>query len=374
MFKVFISAKQLANIYLKENARGNTKNQSNWFRILLRQRSLYTTGYEYPDSTPDPDDFSDAAVMWRILQDEQIDIQPADEYIDSLHSNPERVLENPCGVYYLDISPAEARKIQKEYGVICQSTSRKFDAKVLSGEASSYDVAKNKPAPQWSAIYEILSEVPSNALCLIDRNLFVYDGQVNPKTGKEQSSGLFNVFFAMDSALPKHSATPYHITVVFESMALVDRDKNVLLEVQDRFKQLTQRLFLLVKELKREYPIVVEAIAFNKSTPFYNDLTHNRQIISNYYRITAEQGLNIINFNNPKRPGTYNQQINVQLPYSSGLRLVNANSPIDSNERIESGFMDFIRHWRENADTNDYLYASNMETTSFLIHKNRLFQ
>ena len=373
MFKVFIPAKVLANIYLEESSRKNSRNQSNWFRILMKQNTIYTIGYKLPDSVPSDDDASDEAVLWDFCQRYDIAIVPRDNYLQSIKDIPQAVLEQPCGVFYLDITPKEAHDIQNKYGVICQSTSKKFDAKILSGETASYDVAKNNSAPQWSAIYEILSEVPSNALCLIDRNLFVYDGQINPKSGKEQSSGLFNVFFAMDSALPKYSAAPYHITVVFESMALVDKDKKVLLEARERFELLSQSLFQLVKELKRDYPIVVEAIAFNKSTPFYNDLTHNRQIISNYYRITAEQGLNVVNFNNPKKTGTYNQQINVQLLYSSGLRLANANSPVDSNERIENGFVDFIHQWRQDPQTKDYLYATNIIGGSFENQSNRLF-
>lgn len=380
MFKVFIPAKVLANIYLEESSRKNSRNQSNWFRILMKQNTIYTIGYKLPDSAPSDDDASDEAVLWDFCRRYDIAIVPRDNYLQSIKDMPQTVLEQPCGVFYLDITPQEARDIQNKYGVICQSTSRPFNAKVLATAPEVYDFPKYKNAPQWKTIFEIPNYAPSNAICIIDRNLFAYDGQINTHTQRENSSGVYNVYFILDSALPKHLSVPYHVTIFCECLPLKVRDpitkkEEVVRSAEDQFNTIANTIFEEINMLNRDFQIEAEIIAFKKGKRFYNEVTHNRQIFSNYYRIGAENGLNATNFvGNHNQGSTYSQQLNAHLLYSTGLRRGGTYCTADTNNRLEIDCASFIDYWRRNADSNDYLYASNNETASFLTHKNRLFQ
>lgn len=374
MFKVFISSRALSDIYLKESMRTNKRNQSNWFRILLKQNALYTIGTQIPCEIPEDDDTSDGAILWHLCENENIELTPCDEYLGQIVNQPQLVLEQPCGVFYLDISPKDARRIQKEYGVICQSIDKPFDAKVLAAESEVYDFPKYRDAPQWKAIFEIPNKAPSNAICIVDRNLFAYDGQKNGTTGKEQTSGLYNVFFILDAALPKSLLTAYHVTIICEYMSSKEKKTNrELRSAQEQFKTISNTIFEEIKLLKRPFPIEVEVIAFKKLTRFYNEVTHNRQILSNYYRIAAENGLNATNYDMQQK-STYSQQINAHLLYSTGLRHAGTHSTADTNNRMFNDCFEFIQHWRNNSPTEDYFYATNIENGSFMTHRNRLFQ
>lgn len=373
MFKVFISARALSDIYLKESKRTNKRNQSNWFRILLKQHTLYTIGTQIPSEAPDDDDVSDAAILWHLCENENIELAPSDEYLSHIVDQPQTVLEQPCGVFYLDISPKVAKRIQEEYGVICQSCKKTFDAKVLAGEGGFYDITKKAPAHQWPTILQPVNAIPSNALCLIDRNLFVYDGQENPYSHEVQFSAVENIFGVLNSILPQCYADSYHVSVLFEYMPLKDSKNNVIKNDHEHFKEVCKKVFERVKDLKRGYSIKLEMIAFKKGKRFYNDITHDRYILSNYFCVSASNGLNVINYNKFENTGTYNQKIDVYLPYSVGLRNDRSGtSPIDTNNRITKGCRDFISFWRKNADIGDYLYASNFDG-DFTTHKNRLF-
>lgn len=376
MFKVYISAKKLAEIYLKESAKSSAATQSNWFRILLRQAQLYTAGYSFPNSAPDDSDTSDEAILWQLQKNLQIELCPQDEFAQALSTAPERVLQHAGGVFYLDLSPAQARKIQKDYGVICQSTDKPFSTKCLTAEPATYDYSKGHPAPGWNEVMEVPHGAPLNALCIIDRNLFVYDGRPHPALGTEQTNGSDNVFHILDSILPKMQKAEFHVTIFTEQrmMSLPNPNTGRREDVMDRdfMEELSERLFSRVDDLHRPYPIVMELIAMKKRTRYFND-THNRQIISNYFRVTSENGLNTTDFMDGE-VSIYSQQLNSFLYYSNGLRRLHSDCTADTANRMTKVCSDFVDHWRQNAGTTDYWYACNMPERSFMNHKNRLFE
>ena len=382
MFRIFVNAKSLAHIYLSEGERANKRNQSDWFRILMKQRDLFTEGYNIPSSISALDPLSDEYVLFLMSQNNpQIGLTPADDYLSSIAKHPDAVLQYPKSIFWFDIDPKQAKKIQKDYGVLVQPSSKKFDTKCITREIDTYSFKQHKRIDaSWKDIYSGVASMQGNAICLVDRNLFAYDGQLDPHTGKEQANGLYNVFFILDSALPKGLKTNFDVTILTEQRTKAIKNpesgtENIVID-NEFMDRLSNSIFGLIPSLKRNYEINVEIIAFKKSTnnhkvKFYND-THNRRIFSNYYTISADLGLNAINYGDLQKPiGMYSQEITRKTNYSTGLRS-NSSSPIEDSNRMCSVWANFINYWRKNCETNDYWYASNSEKT-FKNHKNRLF-
>ena len=382
MFRIFVNAKSLADIYLSEGERANIRNQSDWFRILMKQTELFTEGYKIPSSLSSVDPLSDDYVLLLLSQNNpQLKLTPSDDYLSSITERPDEVLKYPRSIFWLDIDSKQARKIQKDYGIIIQSANKKFDTKCITRENDSYEFVQNKRVDVfWKNIYAGVSSILGNAICLVDRNLFTYDGQLNQQTGKEQVNGIYNVYFILDSALPKDLKTHYDVTILTEQRTKIIKDhesgtENVVID-NEFMTRLSNSIFDLIPSLERNYEINIEIFAFKKSTnnhkvKFYND-THNRRIFSNYYTISADLGLNAINYNDLQKPlGTYSQEITRKTYYSTGLRS-NASSPVEDANRMCSVWSNFITHLRKNCETEDYWYASNTGKT-FLKYKNRLF-
>lgn len=365
MFKVFITAKALADTCLNEGDK-DRQDQSKWFRILSRQREIYTIGYELNDSPYDETDFSDEAILYRAQASLGFVLLPEDEFMTGIHNNPESVLLHPSAAFYLDISPEEAANIQADYGVICQSTSNPFDESSLTDEIEVYDMNKGERAIPWSNVLESAEGLPSNSLFIIDRNLFAYDGQLD-RNGMEKADGVYNVFFIMEKALPQNFKSTYHVTVLCEQKSDGDDGWD-----RTHFDRISTTLFSFIGTLNRPYPIVLEVIAFRKRAYFSNELTHTRQVISNYYRVTAENGLNTTNYLE-SLASYYPQQLTVQHLYSTGLKRDSASTPADTVRRMHESYNRFLEQWRLHSPSDFYWYACNEDSINYTNYENRLF-
>ena len=272
MFRIFVNAKSLAHIYLSEGERANKRNQSDWFRILMKQRDLFTEGYNIPSSISALDPLSDEYVLFLMSQNNpQIGLTPADDYLSSIAKHPDAVLQYPKSIFWIDIDPKQAKKIQKDYGVLVQPSSKKFDTKCITREIDTYSFKQHKRIDaSWKDIYSGVASMQGNAICLVDRNLFAYDGQLDPHTGKEQANGLYNVFFILDSALPKGLKTNFDVTILTEQRTKAIKNpesgtENIVID-NEFMDRLSNSIFGLIPSLKRNYEINVEIIAFKKST------------------------------------------------------------------------------------------------------------
>lgn len=364
MFRIFTSAKALADTYLKESKRTNMRNQSKWFHILMRQPEIYTNGYTdtIPDNVSDIDIFSDTYILYLLQLDHpDIRIVPQDEYLQDIYIHPERILDYPNSVFYIDMPYKQAHTIQTEYGVIVQSTERKIDTKPLATDLAIYDFKRKEQVEKmWNDIFNIPHHAPANAICIVDRYLFAGNAE----------NGLCNVLYILRSALPQSLKTEFHVTIIFEY------------ESETKSKELANQIFALEDTLHRPYPIIMEMIAFHKPdkeknivVPYHNEITHNRQILSNYYHIGAENGIGFINYMKRPRSSNYAQRLLSTLLYSTGLASNTANCPIDTNKRFIDDYRNFMDNWRKDQQKDEhYWYAcNNGEKDYFMKFTNRLF-
>ena len=387
MLKVFIPSRLLLDIYY-ENGNKKEKEQSPFFRLLKLTHDIYITGVDLNNyGLFNENDVSDA----RFLRDMEVDLQVvlhnADSFINEIKDDHSKVLEEACAAFYIyDITPDEAAMIQNDYGVICQSANDPVNMDLYMQPMETYDLTKyevdNINDKKWKDIFDLPHDVPSNAVCIIDRNLFTYDGQPATRIidGMEQNyikkDGLINLYSILNQALPlDFKGNSFDVLILFEQESI----KGVF-----TFENLSQIIFNVIDDLKRSYPVNTSIIAFRhgnnkdiKSAKYYNELTHTRQIISNYYRISAENGLNTTMSGEDNRNNIgksyYSQVLYSMLLFSSGLRRGGADPADKSIQRIVNDFRKFLKYWKDNPDTDEYKIATSTGGISIFDYENRLF-
>ena len=328
MFKVFIAERILRNIIHAESQRPNNS-RSNLFKILRFAETLYVAM-----DTPD--------IAWiKQLKDNYglVADTTRTEYIKSIPAKPESVLKNPSSLFLLDISFAEAKKIQVEYGVTCLSGT---DPNItpLIDIYDEHTTDKGKPLGKgWDAVLDSVEKTPSNALILTDRYLFK---TTNPNYG----NGFDNIRSILNELLPCELNTTYHVTVIF--------DKGNIDALYD-FQTIAKRLNDIKDALKRPYPITMEVLGISGKNDTYHDL-HNRRIVSNYFVVKMDYRLAAFN----KNVGTVDQTIIPQVLFTQESLNGRSSAPLKSMRQIISALRDFSNTLSSPyTNHNSYYYAVN---------------
>lgn len=372
MFRIYITAKALANVYLQEHSKGYAE-QNDWFHILLKQQKIFTVGYTEPlGDVIEEEDFSDSAIIAEMSTAYNIQFIPSDNYINEVIRDNSRVYDQPNSAFFIDIDGDVANHIQNNYGVICQPASTDVDTTMFTSECLRFEYVKNKDVKGgWQELFEVQSSVPSNALCIIDRFLFAYDGQNNTNQGYESEityNGLDTVLLILNSALPKIFKNTYHVTIICEKKQI----KNRMI-----FQTLQQELFYRIKSISniKGYPILAQLIAVDDDLARYtHSLTHNRQIISNYHKMSFQNGINAIRFyNGSEGNAEYTQTVQGELLYSSGLKHYKSECPEDSIRATQIAMKSVLKKWNNSFEPGHYYYADNLGNSSIRNFQNRLF-
>lgn len=221
-------------------------------------------------------------------------IQWEDDFSDKVIQNHALVIEHPNAIFILDISPEDAIKISKNYGVICMSS---YDIKDdMLYKSYEYDLEHGSNGISWGDFMAAgAKDIPSNSMVIIDRYLF----SLGEKSGKKEAIdainlGVENIKCILNGILPKNLSIPtYKVLIVFDS-------SSILCKQDDNFEN--EALSLITEELTeygrrskvRKYPIEFLLLSIDHNFINYNK-THNRKIISNYFLIRGEHKLRAFN-------------------------------------------------------------------------------
>ena len=261
-----------------------------------------------------------------------------------IQSDYSKVLENPCGCYLLDIDKAEAETIQKEYGVICQSTSDYQDCPLVHKEFPIYP-EKGESGYGWNRFKKVCSEFPNNALIINDRNLF------NDQT-RGDLHGLKNIEDILDALLPDIFDAEYHVGIIIGS----EKGKPIIKAPYD-FKIIIGELERIKNRLSKPYSIVISFLMLDSSDAISWEKTHNRRIISNYYYIEADH--KIAAFYNGR--STITQSIQMNPLFCKGFS-VGADAPEKDHRNSIEGYRFVVNetYWSANPYNK---YASGLNDT-----------
>lgn len=297
MLKVFISASSLEKLCIDEMSLPS-KEQSSWFILLTKQNVIYLDKDICQNwSCEDP--------LFIFSQSYEISLKeaPVDYNVD-LEANPQNALNHPHDAFLLDIDQTKADAIQNQYGVVCQST-KNLSSCVVSEKGCHFSLNKGESTHTWSELFADKDRVPANALIIVDRYIFGYEGKLR----SSYRDGVSNIQQILSSALPDNVDCDFHVLVIFDALSSTDLNFNLdaVAEELEDYK---------VNVLKKPYQVEIELFSVSSKNLQYGE-THNRRILSNYYIVTADHLLKVF-----RRDGSSitTQNLNLDYSFSEGLR------------------------------------------------------
>lgn len=352
MFKVFISANSLEKLCIDEMGK-DIKEMSSWFLILTKQNVIYLDKSIYDDL-----DYDDP--LFTFSESYQVELKESSvDYNQIITQKPEYVLSEPQGAFLLDVNEDIAGLIQKAFGVICQSTCNLNDCCIAEPE-HKMTLFSEETEHSWKELFEDTS-MPSNALVIIDRYIFGYDGKV--KSGYRD--GIINIEKILSNVLPPVLSCDYHVLILFDEKQSNDKyfDINKIGLILEDYKK---------DHLKRPYNIDIELFSVSSKAYNYED-THNRRIISNYFICSADHLLKA--FRKDGR-AVCNQDIRLEYSYSYGLKDKSDPAVKTINyllNQISDMRKDGIKETESNGDNaSEYSAMSDNTTIAIRDLKNRL--
>ena len=281
---------------------------------------------------------SEHSYLYKLLMQQPVQLLNADE-VENLKANSINVLKDPSALYLLDISPNEAMSIQKEYGVMCLSSSHPDISPLIDVNDIHISQERERLGRGWDSVLDSIETLPSNALLLTDRYLFAFR---HPNAG----DGIANIHDILDELLPQQFAGgDYHVTVVFDNNSK---------HATYTFNEIATLLNRLKQQLKRNYPIMMEVLGVTPDCSIYNKL-HNRLIISNYYLVEA--GHKLAAFNADR--GTSRQTLLPMALFTESSLCGTSTPPLKVIVQTLTTLRDFSKSLPRLTDHSVYLYAVN---------------
>lgn len=324
MFKIFISKESLTDLFVNHAA-----DRTEWLKVIQNQRKLFLMN-EQIDIETDLANPNSMLFMYLTATGKTSDFfNPAPLSLSEIQSDHSKVLDNPCGCYLLDIDNIETESIQKDYGVICQST-RSYQECPLTIEEFSIYPEKDESGCSWNRFKNVCSNFPSNSLIINDRNLF-------KNSSHENLYGLENIENILNVLLPDNLNNNmwYHVGIIIGAEGSVP-----LIHMSSTYEKIVSELGRIKSRLNRSYKILISLLVVNHGDNEIWEKTHNRRIISNYYFITADH--KIAAFCNGK--STITQAISLKPIFCKGLENGGDAPEKDHRNHLE-GYRYIINHW-----------------------------
>ena len=343
---------------------------------------------------------------WRSVKIFVLEDKPIKESLEAIYlwSNVERLKKDPeienfpsvsllkkyssCA-FLMDIDPANAAKIQEQYGVICQPVSQLDDSILTYVAPDHFELRYNDGGYDWCRVLKGLTgpRIPSNCLIINDRNIFTND-RILEEGGTKY--GLDNIKTLLDVLLPKtfndnpHGPNyfPYHVLIIYQT----DTDGNPKLkyltdpdeiekerEKENKREQKRLEIFHKLSEIindviSRRYKVVLELIGLKRDNPFFNR-THNRRIYSNYYTISCDHQVAAFEGNKSRCC----QSIEI-LKLFSKLDKKGSDQPLKGHDVFVNSLFKSIAEWRCQMDYQNTYWVSKDGNCRLTIHhlENRL--
>lgn len=276
MIKIFTTAKGLDII---------CHNPGNWVwvEIIRNLRKVYIDGdISIPESAEDTLFIVDSAGY--------IDRESKSQFITDVPSKTKRVLEEPCGIYLLEVKSGKAASIQKDYGVVCQSLSS-LDYNSLTHKGITLELIKDEYNRSWKKTIKKFKQDPSNSVLIVDRYLFDNDYLDGNNVLLDSKNKLVNLFSILDEILPQTFNSTYHIGIIAR-----DIENGKKCQASFGNSDIAGDVQAIIPKLNRNYEISTDIIFVSRNEGLFKDI-HNRQIFTNTLVLTALHQLSAFDAN-----------------------------------------------------------------------------
>lgn len=328
----------------------------NWYKVVKSRNHVCIPEVnpiridDYVKDTPDN--------IWEILDRDGVNVHDMDNLTRMVSSDRKNAISRPNDIFIYDDDAEKAAANSTRYGTVILPSDKTDLFSLTIGWTC--DLIKGQQF-SWSEFFKPYHMDPSpvsNSLVLIDRYLFAGSKDDN----MDYTDGVKNLFEILDEILPREFDDEYHVLCVFDSGQIRNGDFN---SVADEVKKMQSALC-------RTFKIIVELLSVNRadSGRIYSE-THDRRIISNYYRITASHSFTAFTGCSAERRA-YGQTNSVQKSvYSQNLRFEPIYEGIDNPRQNPSslpvkGCDDIIDvlshslvHMRKNKNEYTYINVNN---------------
>jgi hypothetical protein len=251
-----------------ENIISSPSDYPNWNKIINNHSAVCLDINEVDLDTEldNPD-----SILFLFIQSNarEINLVSSDNYINSIYENPEKLIENPRSIFFLNIDSDKAFKLQEDNGIIVQSGDE-IDDNILLGSyfklLNKNSVCESGKDLGWKSILNF-NLPPSNSLIISDNYLFKNEEH-------RIVVGEPNIVYLLDALLQKKLNIRYHILIIAED----NRKSNAWCE------DLKDKISKQIKAL-RPYEIIIEFV--------FSVTIHKRSILSNYYFGFADKGFSV---------------------------------------------------------------------------------
>ena len=373
MFHIYIDRDTLAEIYVNEKDKEEC-NQNVWYRIFQKQSYIYVNcdsniknDYSEEIFNMESQENCDINCLRELYKLQQLaDFQQGYNVdikrsllvdMDKIETNPAIVHNDPCAIYLLKIDKEKADKIQKDFGVICQSIDS-LDESFLTKGCIDISPHYGDKDYGWDKVLRILKKHPSNAIIINDRNLFSNETLDSSSGRLGNKLGVDNLYKILDTIIPKRFCGEYHVFLCFDSCSL---NPNVSTDY------ICEQINSIKRQLNRRNNIVFEIFALHgKDSPFYF-ITHNRRILTNYFILTAEHQLKA--FNDSK--SICSQHITGNKLFNYGFDDYN-DPPEKLHRDMINDFKDLVKYYISKPKNEHYIYSLNGNKQEITAIKNRI--
>lgn len=255
----------------------------------------------------------------------------------------------PFSVFILDIAPSTARRISRQYGVLCYSDKRVIRLTQLKRQCSfflSKDERYDDGIKNWCTILKRIKEVPINTILINDR--YMACTKYNNKSEIDQNRLSYNLQGIVSELLSNSEFVgKYYIFIYFDAidnkwakdwLEIHSKDSSncqlyqsdVKKEFDRKASTIRSAILSVIGELKDRTEVYCASflryIKDNHLASYVKnyDYTHNRRILTNYYHIIFEHDLLAFDSNSKS---TVDQGIIIKSLYSEGLNDV-SDTPI----------------------------------------------
>lgn len=266
MLNFYISYKSLNKIFYSKD------NDDRWWAdVFTHLKEIYLIlddGQKIEDLETD-----ESTSVYHYSMDNQVCFFDKSDFISDIIVENSKVLEDPHGVFLLDIEETVADKIQTNYGVICQSTS-KLDNNCGLFAHRTYNCIKKEPG-SWKKVFEKTITLPINSCILIDRYFFTNDYKKRNSDGYRNLGDYnFEKFIETNSKNLSTKANTDFL-IIFNTKVF-----------NGSFCKLSNSINETKKNILNNRYIDLNLLGISNCPE-----THNRLILSNYYIVKADHKL-----------------------------------------------------------------------------------
>lgn len=337
MFKIFIDHNKVLDIIQNDI-------NSNWYKILSKQKKIFVNDLN--------DDDCDDPLNLFSLGTGGVQFCDETKYMKEVIVDNKKVLENPCGAFYLNIDSIIANEIQSNFGVICQNCNE-MDSKILTFK--DIDIYGADRGCTWERFPFSLEKFPINTLIIQDRYF------CSSEHGESIDDTYQNFEKIIKALLPTSYNDEFHLMVIIDAKKINPSDHITFDDISNQFNTIKEEI-----ENERKYKILLEVFSIPKDSYHYSK-THDRYIVTNYYMIGATHKLKAF------REGEVltEQTLTSKCLYSKGLDSNFSDSPIVCHNKWISDFRDIVKY--STTRPSVYKYSCNGTNDSGTINiKNRI--